>query len=455
MSVGQSRTVARLFLRLQKTALYSLVAGLVEKVRRPSADNPTAQPLESLTRDREIRLESEMHDRTLETFRENLDEMVRSCVKAGVPIVLCTPACNRASCSPLGPIHASGFGGADETAWERHVQTGDARERLEEHEKAKAEYEAALAIDSTHAALLYRLGLLQRKMGNAEEARRFFDRALLRDGVRLRASGPFVDVVRETVRARAASGLVRLADVVRRFQAESPDSLVGSNLILEHVHLNGRAHYLAADEILETLLEAGWLPEYDRSRRLSFDEARRRTGFSALDEAYASSFTEIMLQRWPFKGTFRNEDQIRFMRERLRAEQEKLDPVERAVFDAQPPGTTALHLHHKVGIAYLDAGSFERAAGEFRVLVELLPFLPEVQMLYARALIGSGSYAEAEQAAREAVHLAPNDAEARALLAAALSAMGRRVEAARALGDAAGKGHARKPDPLLDPLLDF
>ncbi|RPJ45082.1 MAG: hypothetical protein EHM19_05830, partial [Candidatus Latescibacterota bacterium] len=238
------------------------------------------------------------------------------------------------------------------------------------------------------------------------------------------------------------------------FAAESPDSLTGSNLILEHVHMNGLGHYLAADEILDALQGGGLLPGFDAGRRLSFEEACRRTGFSALDEAYASSFTEFMLQRWPFKGTYRNEDQIRFMRERTRAEAEELDPIERAVFDAQPFGGTALHLHHKVGVAYLEAGEYEKAEDEFRVLADLLPFLPEVQTLRGRALIGLGRYAEAEAAAREAIHLSPEGPGPRALLAAALAGLGRRSEAGEALGEAKRLGRTAEPDPLLDPLLE-
>jgi tetratricopeptide (TPR) repeat protein len=455
MSVGESRTAARLFLAVQKTAIYSLVAGIIEKTRRPPAGDPTAQPLESLTRDRGIRLESGMHRAAEENFRANLEQMVRRAEKAKVPIVLCTPACNRASCSPLGPIHGEGFPSADAAAWDRLLQTGDSRVRLGELEKASGEFEAALRMDSTHAGLLYRLGLVRRESGAAGEARRYFDRALLRDGVRLRASEPFVDIVRETVRAHEADGLVYLADVVDRFAAESPDSLTGSNLILEHVHLNGLGHYLAADEILEAALEGGLLPGFDRTRRLSFEEACRRAGFSALDEAYASSFTEYMLQRWPFKGTYRNEEQIRFMRERLREEQTKLDPIERAVFDAQPFGGTALHLHHNVGRAYLEAGEFAKAAEQFRTLTELLPILPDVQILYGRALLGSGRWADAEAAARQAVFLAPENAEARTLLAAALAGSGRREEARAALEEAAKKGLSKTSDPLFDPLLAF
>ncbi|MBM3321373.1 MAG: tetratricopeptide repeat protein [Candidatus Eisenbacteria bacterium] len=455
MSVGSNRSVARLFLHVQKTSLYSLVAGFIEKARRPPDEARMAQPFESLTRDRAIRLESELHRSVERNFRRNLEEMAQRAERAGVPIVFCAPASNRASCAPLGPVPREDLSTEEESMWSRLVQTGDSYSRLGEHEKALREYLAALAIDSTHAALLYRLGLLHRDMESAAEARNFLDRALLRDGVRLRASDRIVDVVRSTARAHESKGIVHLADIVRRFADESPKGLTGSNLILEHVHLNGRGHHLAAEEILETLLRARVFPNLNPERRLPFEEACRRVAFSAIDEAYAASFMMFMLDRWPFKDTYRNEEQIRFMRERFREERAKLDPVAREVLDTHPPGSTALHLRHRLGAAYLEAGEYEKAAGQFGLLAEMLPFLVDVQKLLARAQIGAGRFEDAERAAREAVHLSPNDPEGSALLASALAGQGRREEAKDALESARRNGLGEIEDPLLAPLLNF
>jgi tetratricopeptide (TPR) repeat protein len=455
MSVGSNRTVARLFLHVQKTSFYSLVAGFIEKARRPTDKARMAQPFESLTRDRAIRPEGECHRSVERNFRANLEEMARRAERAGVPIVFCAPASNRASCAPLGPVHREDLSGDEESRWNRLVQTGDSYARLEERESALREYLAAITIDSTHAALLYRLGLLHRDMEKYPEAVQFLDRALLYDGVRLRASDRIVDVVRATARAHEPKGIVHLADIVRRFADESPGGLTGSNLILEHVHMNGRGHYLAAEEILETFLRARVFPNLDPERRLPFDEACRRVGFSAIDEAYAASFMEFMLDRWPFKDTYRNEEQMRFMIERFREERAKLDPIAREVLDTHPRGSTALHLRHRLGAAYLEAGEYDKAADQFGPLAEMLPFLFDVQTLLARARIGAGRFEDAESAAREAVDLNPKDPEGAALLAAALAGQGRREEAKDVLESARRRGLGEVEDPLLAPLLDL
>ncbi|MFH1680823.1 MAG: tetratricopeptide repeat protein, partial [Candidatus Eisenbacteria bacterium] len=136
-------------------------------------------------------------------------------------------------------------------------------------------------------------------------------------------------------------------------------------------------------------------------------------------------------------------------------EREKLDPIAREVFDTHPPGSTDLHLHHRLGLAYLEAAEFGNAADQFRSLAEMLPFLYDVQALHARAEIGAGRFEEAERAAREAVFLEPGDPEGRLLLAAALAGEGKRAEAEAALEKARADGLEKIEDPLLAPLLEF
>ncbi len=424
MSVGTNRLFTRLFQNLQDRAFYSLVAGLLENVRRPASDGPKAQPLESLTKNREIRVDGELHRAVERNFSANLDEMIRRAAKKKVPLLVCTPVSNRAACAPMGPVHRVGFPEEEHNRYDRLVRSGDARARLGEWPKAERDYLEALAMDSTEAGLLYRLGIVYKGWERYDEARRFFDRALLHDGVRLRASDRIVDVVREAVARRAPENDVRLVDVIRRFESESPGGLVGAELILEHIHMNGWGHYLAASEAYETLLESRLVDRLGPAGRLTFEEASRRVGYTELDRAYASSFMQIMLRRWPFEGTFRDEDRIRYMEAEMNDARGRLSPIEREVFDTHPAGSTVLHLYHRLGRALLDAGEYELAAERFRLTIGMLPLLPEPYYLFARSLAGAGKTVEAQEALEEAVRLDPE------------------------LRTAAGK------DPLLAPLMD-
>lgn len=405
MSVGSNRTLTRVFQKIQETALYALVAEAIEKAKRPTAGTPRAQPLESLTRNRQIRVDGPVHRATEEAFRKNLEGMASKAERKRVPIVFCTPVSNRAACAPMGPMHREGFPEESAAAWERAVQTGDSYLRLGEWEDGRAEYLGAARMDSTHAGVLYRLGLLEASRGEWGAARRYLDEAVLHDGVRLRASNRIVDVVRKTAEAHREKGGVALADVIRRFEEESPGGLVGSDLILEHIHMNGRGHYLAATEIYETLRGSGLFPGMGESGNLPYEEACRLVGYGPLDDAFAAAFTAVMLRRWPFDGTFRNEARIRFMENRMEEAREAMDAVEREAFDAHPVGASILQLYHRVGRGYLDAGEYGKAAVRFRLLTEMLPIVPEPWLDLARSLAGAGRTDEAREAIREALSL--------------------------------------------------
>lgn len=403
MSVGSNRALTLLFQRVQETALYALVAAAIEKVKSPPEDSPKAQPLESLTKNREIRVDSPVHRAAEKSFGENLDHMARHAEERGTPIFFCTPASNRAACSPMEPMHREDFPASSAAGFDRMLQAGDSWLRLGDLEKAGAEYAKAEAEDSTHADALYRLGVVAAERGEWADARRHFDDALLFDGVRLRASERIVDAIRRVAKEHEKHGLVHLVDVIRRFEDDSPGGLVGSNLILEHIHMNGRGHYLAAAAIYDALLGSGLFPAMTDAGGLSFDEAAKRVGYGPLDRAYAASFMQVMLRRWPFKGTFGGENQIRFMDARLREAREELDPVERQVFDSHPAGATVLHLYHRVGVAYLEAGDFDKAAERFRLITSMLPRVPEPWVLLAESLARGGHEAEAKDALAEAL----------------------------------------------------
>lgn len=412
MSVGKNRALTSLFLRLQGTATYSLVARLMERVEKPPREGPKGQPLESLTKDREIRPRSELHRAVEVNFRKNLLDMRRAAAKRGVPIFFCTPVCNRSGCSPMVSLHRPDFPEEAEMEWARHLQYGETWMNAGDFERAGEEFDKALALDSTHAGLHFRLGLLRLDEGRLDDARREFSSALLYDALHLRACDPLVRIVRDVCAGGEGAGDVHLVDTVRRFDEESASGVTGTDLVFEHVHPNARGHYIIASEIYRDLRQTGVGRPLGPEGELDFDEASRRTGYTAVDEAYAWNFMRIMVRQWPFEGNYHSEETARFMDEETRLARARLDSVAAAVFREHPPGGTVLALHHKLGRAYLEAGLPEKAVGEFGIIARLLPDLVEVRLLLARSLVAAGRPEEAARSLRDALSFGVLDREA-------------------------------------------
>lgn len=410
MSVGSNRWMTSLFLKLQSTALYSLAARLMERVAKPPREGPKGQPLESLTRNREIRPHTDLHRTVEDNYRRNLIAMRRTAQKKGVPLFFCTPVSNRAGCSPMVSLHRTGFPDEAEQEWSRHLQFGETRLNAGDFARADEEFGKALAMDSTFAELHYRYGLLRLEEGRADEARAAFSRALLYDALHLRACDPLVQIVREVCESDEGGG-THLVDAVQRFVDESESGVTGTNLVFEHVHPNGRGHYLIASEIYRTLLKTDGGARFAAEGELGFAEASRRTGYTPVDRAYAYNFMRIMLRQWPFPGTYRNQQAARFMDEETRIAHAQLDSIQATVFDAHPPGGTVLHLHHKLGRAYLDAGMPVEAVREFELISRLIPDLVEVRLLLARSLVASQELEKAAASLRRAIALGALDTD--------------------------------------------
>ncbi len=410
MSVGSNRWLTTLFLRMQGTATYSLVARLVERMAKPAEKGPKGQPLESLTRNREIRPHTELHRAVEENYRRNLIDMRRAAEKKGVPIFFCTPVSNRSGCAPMVSLHRPDLSEETEREWSRYVQLGETRMNAGDLKRAGEEFSKALALDSTHAELHYRIGLLLLKEGLQEEARVAFSKSLLYDALHLRACDPLVQIVRD-VSDSERGGNVHLVDAVERFATESEEGITGTDLVFEHVHPNGWGHYLIASEIFRTILKTETGNLFSPTGELSFEEASRRTSYTPVDRAYAYNFMRVMLRQWPFENTYRNQQAARFMDQQMRASLALLDSVQTAVFESHPPGGTVLHLHHKLGNAYLAAGMPAEAAREFDIITRTIPELVEVRLLLAKALLASHRTDEAARTLRQCIEYGLLDTE--------------------------------------------
>jgi len=283
-------------------------------------------------------------------------------------------------------IHSDDFPVDAEKEWARYLQFGETRMKAGDWIRADEEFSKALALDSTFGELHYRIGLLRLEEGRTAEASAAFSKALLHDALHLRACDPLVQVVRDLCASRREEGIF-LVDAVR----------------FEHVHPNGKGHYLIASEIYRTLLGSDVGEDLSPAGELPFEEASRRTGYTPVDRAYASNFMRIMLRQWPFTGTYHNQQARQRVEEDLNLARAELDSVQTAVFDTHPPGGTVLHLHHKLGVAYLDAGLPSEGAREFEIITRMLPGLTDVRLLLARALIESGELEEAGRSLRRAI----------------------------------------------------
>jgi hypothetical protein len=89
----------------------------------------------------------------------------------------------------------------------------------------------------------------------------------------------------------------------RLFMAHSPDSLIGNELMLEHVHPNSSGYFLMAGEYAAVMRRRGLLAspeEWARNDTIPDSAYWRERPVTEIDERIAARRTEILTAGWPF-----------------------------------------------------------------------------------------------------------------------------------------------------------
>jgi lysophospholipase L1-like esterase len=193
-------------------------------------------------------------------LRASLDQIVALCQSQGVALVLCSPVGNDVGFAPdSSTVHLSA---KHRRQWQR------LRPRIlslvEQSKPPAGEVLRLLAPeitrDNAEAIFLRARGLVAQ--GAFAAARAQFAAARDADPMPWRAPSDLVQVVRDV----AAEHHVPLAAVDRRFAAASADSLVGWNLLVDHVHPSVTGQILLARSVVDALVghappwsvPAGW-----------------------------------------------------------------------------------------------------------------------------------------------------------------------------------------------------
>jgi tetratricopeptide (TPR) repeat protein len=85
------------------------------------------------------------------------------------------------------------------------------------------------------------------------------------------------------------------------FEKHSPNSIVGDNLLTEHVHPNVDGYFLMADAFYNSLIESSLLGNPDTATSKPSGWYRKNWGYTALDSLSANLFIRKLKGGWPFQ----------------------------------------------------------------------------------------------------------------------------------------------------------
>jgi len=298
-SLGRSRTLINFYLGLQRWKTVLLLRDGLAKLQGWLAS--TAGPkdagstlMEQMVGDAAIAYGSETYRRGLDFYKANLEEIIVRAKQNNVRVLLSEVVSNVRDQEPFVSLYAPRV---DLAGFQKTLEAGRALESTGRYDQALALYDSLAAIDAGSAILHFRRGRAYELLGDYETSRATYNRARDLDGLRFRASTDINRVLHEV----AQSYSVPIVAMATAFEADSPNGLVGNNLMLEHLHPNLRGYFIMGREIARTMQQHGFIAEkWDEARSRPDSVYWRERGVTPLDDEVARIRIAVLKNSWPF-----------------------------------------------------------------------------------------------------------------------------------------------------------
>ena len=277
--------------------------------------------------DKQVRESSPLMKYTYANFEENLRDTVRIAQRSGARVIVSTVATNLKDCAPFGSLHREDLKPDELRSWSALVQQGADLENARSYDEALKAYQAASKIDDQYAELEFRMARTLWMLGDYAAAREHFAHARNLDTLRFRADSR----INEINGAVASASGAELVDAERVFSNESPNGIVGSELVYEHVHLTQLGNYLLARAMFLQIASKMPAPAghpVGEADVLSEAECEQLLAFTGHDRSRIALEMLERLQKPPFTNQLNHSDQV--LRLTLKAEDPAESPDETA-----------------------------------------------------------------------------------------------------------------------------
>jgi tetratricopeptide (TPR) repeat protein len=181
-------------------------------------------------------------------FESNLERMVLLAKRHGVPIVLVRPPSNLADTAPFKSEHRSDLTVQELNRWNDTVERARATVKAFPA-AAVSEFEEVIGIDPDYAATHFELGRLLERLGDFEAARKEFLSAREKDICPLRILSP-MELAISQVSKRNDMPLLNAHELLER---ETRNGILGSSILVDHIHPSFAGHQLIALALVERL----------------------------------------------------------------------------------------------------------------------------------------------------------------------------------------------------------
>jgi tetratricopeptide (TPR) repeat protein len=300
-SIGSSRWIIRLYQTLQNIKTFKLLEkGLSSAAQFLFGSNSYSGTLmQQLASDKAIQFRSSVYVSAVEAYDKNISQVVQIAKQNDIPIILSTLVTNEGSLPPFVSLHDTSVNDQKKKENESLLESAIDLQQKKQFVQAIDRYKQIIAVDSGWAIAQFHLGKCYERIGKYDSAFIALSKARDYDGLRFRASGEVNTIIRRI----ASSNGISIADVESTFRAHSPNKIIGTSLLWEHVHPTFTGYVLLAKSWLEGLKTTSALPVEDKQLSQQFipdSVLVDKLKITSLDLEIGVMTMSGLLRRWPF-----------------------------------------------------------------------------------------------------------------------------------------------------------
>ncbi len=304
--VASARWMTLLYLRAIHLRTFQLVKNGMSALlsmfgKAPIDYSNRATMMEQVARGKNVSYQSEKYFQCLSIFQQNLEDLIKRGRAYRIPIILGTQVSNLRDQAPFISNHSPGISQQQQSRFQQLYASGLELRSKGLLDSAIVIFRSAIACDSLFAEAHYQLAQCLDREGRGREAYLEYIRARNYDELRFRTDSKFNNLIRSMEDREHCF----VADLETVFKSLSQDSLIGHNLILEHLHPNPRGHFFIAKEYARLMREHNLLAsqeEWARRDTVSDDFLWSHRHLTEVDELIAARRTEALTSGWPFKN---------------------------------------------------------------------------------------------------------------------------------------------------------
>ncbi len=290
--------IIQLMLGLRQLRVTQLITNLCEKITgtfKSERGNSGETLMQRMVADQQIAYGSKLYYRGIEQFRSNMDATLQLFSQHHIPVFISNLVSNEKGMRPFISVEA------DSTrfpSFKGDYELGVKAFELNELRAADSLFKKADLVYDGHALCNYYLGQISYELGDYATAEARFAKALDLDVLRFRAPSPLNSVIAQLCNKYPDAHLV---DTRTAFVFHSENHIIGSDLILEHVHPNLTGYALMSDVFYEAL-KREHIISVDTAKEMSLRQLMEDMPITPVDSLAGVYKIAKLKGSWPFNG---------------------------------------------------------------------------------------------------------------------------------------------------------